>query len=71
MAKNTHRPRCLDCDEEYSTERWRLGYIKCKDCGERHARKAVHTIVPMHKSNYMLVTRDSRELLKGLNKYGL
>jgi hypothetical protein len=34
-------------------------------CGEQQARSVRHTIVPMPKSNYMLVT--DLELLKNLN----
>jgi hypothetical protein len=36
-------------------------------CGEQQARKRKHTVVPMAKSNYIVVT--DRELLKQLNKY--
>jgi hypothetical protein len=37
----------------------------CLDCADRIARKVRHTIVPMPKSNYIVVTDMS--LLKGLN----
>jgi hypothetical protein len=39
----------------------RLVYL----CGEEEARSYKHTIVPMPKSNYIVVT--DLELLKGLN----
>lgn len=39
----------------------------CAECGEKLARKTRHTIVPMAKSNYVVVT--DLALLKGLNKY--
>jgi hypothetical protein len=34
-------------------------------CGEEDARTRKHTIAPMHKSNYMLIT--NREDLRGIN----
>lgn len=43
------------------------GYTTCLPCGETQARSVRHTIVPMAKSNYIVVS--DRELLKCLNKY--
>jgi hypothetical protein len=40
--------------------------ITCLRCGEADARRVRHTVVPMHKSNYVVVS--DRELLKCLNK---
>jgi len=40
----------------------------CMTCGEVEARKVKHCIVPMHKSNYVVV-RD-RDLLTGVNQKG-
>jgi transposase-like protein len=37
----------------------------CAACGEEIARQVKHTVVPMNKSNYMLVT--DRSLLTQLN----
>ena len=37
----------------------------CAQCGEKIALRRKHTVVPMPKSNYILVTDMS--LLKGLN----
>jgi len=39
--------------------------ITCVGCGEEMARERKHTIVPMPKSNYIVVTDPS--LLVGLN----
>jgi ribosomal protein L37AE/L43A len=64
----THKPLCRNCDEEYSTERWRLGYKHCMPCGEKLSRETVRTVAPMHKSNYMLIT-DMNDL-KGINNKG-
>lgn len=41
------------------------GFDTCLRCGEADARKVKHTIVPMPKSNYIVVT--DRTLLRGLN----
>jgi ribosomal protein L37AE/L43A len=57
--------RCVDCDSEIADARYALGYKTCLSCGEKHALNYKHTIVPMPKSNYIVVT--DLELLKGLN----
>jgi ribosomal protein L37AE/L43A len=59
--------KCDRCDAPVNAARYEIGYTTCKPCGERAARKAKHTIVPMAKSNYIVVTDLS--LLKCLNKY--
>jgi ribosomal protein L37AE/L43A len=46
-------------------ERWKLGYSTCMPCGEQLAKEVRHTIVPMHKGNYIKVT-DLNDL-KDLN----
>lgn len=58
---------CVECGAVVAEARWALGYRECMKCGEYRARQRVHTVVPMAKSNYILVT--DRQLLKGLNKY--
>jgi hypothetical protein len=45
--------------------RAKLGYRSCLSCGELTATQHKHTIVPMNKSNYMLVT--DMDILKQLN----
>jgi hypothetical protein len=42
-----------------------LGFTTCLECGEREARRVKHCIVPMSKSNYVVVS--DRSLLKQLN----
>jgi len=37
-------------------------------CGEQEARGVKHTVVPMHKSNYTVIT-DRRDLM-GINNKG-
>lgn len=56
---------CRNCGEEVALLRWRLSYRTCLSCGEVEAKAVKHTIVPMHKSNYVLVTDN--ELLRGIN----
>jgi DNA-directed RNA polymerase subunit RPC12/RpoP len=62
-------PECVSCGGEILPHaRAALGYITCKDCGEKESRLVVHTIAPMHKSNYMVFTDLSD--LKGINNKG-
>lgn len=58
----------LCASEQVTPERAALGYTVCLTCGEAEARKRKHCIVPMHKSNYMVVT--TREDLVGINNKG-
>lgn len=58
----------IGCPHEVSKGRWNIGYRTCLSCGEASARAKHHCIVPMHKSNYILVTPDAAgELLSGIN----
>lgn len=45
-----------------------LGYDLCLQCGEQHARQVKHTVLPLHKSNYMVPA--NREEIKGFNNKG-
>jgi ribosomal protein L37AE/L43A len=60
-------PLCTSCADPFAPARRRAGYTQCMPCGEQTAKKYRHTIVPMSKSNYVVVT--DLDLLKGLNKY--
>ena len=62
---NKMKPRCLKCGDVYATKRLNAGYRTCLWCGEEEARSYKHTIVPMPKSNYIVVT--DMNLLLGLN----
>ena len=68
MRDNKQEQNCKRCCEPISPKRWALLYRECLDCGDKTAARLAQsrTIVPMHKSNYMLVT--DLTLLKGLNK---
>jgi methylphosphotriester-DNA--protein-cysteine methyltransferase len=60
---------CVKCQiEQVAPRRVEAGYRTCLRCGEADARKVRHTIVPMHKSNYVVVS-DMRDL-KGINNKG-
>ena len=67
MQEN-HTRDCIICGSAVAHERWALGYKTCMPCGEYAAKQVRHTIAPMHKSNYMLITDLSD--LKGLNNKG-
>jgi ribosomal protein L37AE/L43A len=57
--------RCWGCGAHVDSRRWDLGLRTCMSCGEAQAKQVKHTIVPMPKSNYIVVTDPS--LLLGLN----
>jgi len=59
---------CRNCGEDISNGRWELGYKFCLPCGDELAKKVVRCVVPLHKSNYILVT--DRDLLTGVNNKG-
>ncbi len=53
------------CGEEIEDDRYALGHFICTDCGEERAKKTIRTVVPLNKSNYVLIT--NRKELKTLN----
>lgn len=60
---------CSYCYAEFvEDERVVLGYLSCMPCGEAQARKRKHTVVPLHKSNYIVPA--NREELRGINNKG-
>jgi len=65
MIDETFNPQCKLCGDTYDEERFRIGYAICCPCGDGLARKVQHTIAPINKSNYMLIS--NREELKQLN----
>ena len=60
--------KCRVCGINIPQGRVSLGYVTCLSCGEVEARKVRHTVVPMHKSNYIVVSNI--EDLKGINNKG-
>jgi len=54
--KRIFRPRCLDCGEPYSKERWRIGIMYCLDCGDVRAKEKKFTIaIPFNKGAYQYI----------------
>lgn len=50
-------PVCTNCNtNRLQHARASLGYTVCLSCGEQAAQQRKHTVAPMHKSNYMLIT---------------
>ena len=70
MAENNHTRDCIICGSPVAHERWALGYKTCLPCGEIASKlvKRSRTVVPMHKSNYVLIT-DLTDL-QGINNKG-
>jgi transposase-like protein len=66
MSEDYHLPICTHCYAvRVEPHRKHLSRPTCMDCGEKLAKKQKHTIVPMPKSNYIVVTDMS--LLVNLN----
>ena len=61
---------CWGCGEDVDVKRWERGIRVCHACGDAEAERQRKSwcVAPMHKSNYMLVTRE--EDLVGLNNKG-
>ena len=59
---------CIKCGDHVLDARYKLGYTTCLKCGEVMARETKHTIAPMHKSNYVVITNKLD--LQGLNNKG-
>jgi ribosomal protein L37AE/L43A len=56
---------CDRCHSPLDPRRVAAGYNFCMICGDLLAQHTRRTIVPVHKSNYVLVT--NRDDLKGIN----
>ena len=56
---------CVLCGDQVNNKRWQLGYHSCLLCGDQIAKETKHTIVPMHKSNYIPVF--NKQDLVGIN----
>jgi ribosomal protein L37AE/L43A len=67
MIDETFNPQCKLCGDTYDEARFRIGYAVCLPCGNDLAKKlnTKRTVVPMNKSNYMMVT--DMTILKQLN----
>lgn len=67
-SKPRKKRNCTECGSVVAPARVAIGYNVCLPCGEQLARQRVHTIAPMHKSNYMVIS--NRAELLGLNNKG-
>ncbi len=47
---------CTQCGGNYPLARLNLGYRTCLECGDIAARSVKHTVVPLNKSNYTLIS---------------
>jgi len=56
------------CSEAVAPARYNLGYHSCLKCGQVTAGKRKFTVVPMHKSNYVVIS--NKKELKGINNKG-
>jgi hypothetical protein len=56
---------CKWCGGRIPERRAALGYISCLSCGDLAAKSVRHCVVPMSKSNYIVVSDVS--LLRQLN----
>ena len=68
MSGDNHTRDCIICGSPVAHGRWALGYKTCMPCGEIASKQVVRCVVPMHKSNYVLLTDVSD--LKGINNKG-
>lgn len=68
MTEEKHTRSCIVCGGEVAHARWALGYKMCLRCGEAASKKVTRCVVPMHKSNYVLLTDVSD--LQGINNKG-
>jgi hypothetical protein len=60
---------CAHCQvNSVPLPRYLLGYLTCLECGEEAARQRKHTVLPLHKSNYMVPA--NREEIRGFNNKG-
>jgi hypothetical protein len=57
---------CLECGDTINPKRADLGYRTCIDCAEQTGTRApTRCVVPLNKSNYVLI--NNKDDLKGLN----
>ena len=63
--EDDHTPDCMVCGEDFSVDRWRIGYKTCMPCGEAASKTVKRCVVNMNKAAYMMVTDP--EILKQLN----
>jgi len=68
MIDETFEPQCKLCGDTYDIGRFDIGFRFCLPCGDEIAKAVKRTVVPMHKSNLVMIT--NREDLIGINNKG-
>jgi ribosomal protein L37AE/L43A len=68
MIDETFEPQCKLCGTTYDIVRYDIGFKVCMSCGDEIAKAVKRTVVPMHKSNLVMIT--NREDLIGINNKG-
>lgn len=61
--------KCILCDAIVHPLRIKAGINTCIHCGDKLAKQRKHCVVPMHKSNYIVVTNHD-DLVRINNKSG-
>jgi len=61
--------KCITCNAIVHPLRSKVGINTCIYCGDKEAKQRNHCIVPMHKSNYIVVTNRD-DLVRINNKSG-
>ena len=68
MVEESFEPQCRLCGATYDSKRYDIGFLFCLSCGDEVAHSVKRTVVPMHKSNLVMIT--NREDLIGINNKG-
>jgi ribosomal protein L37AE/L43A len=68
MIDESFEPQCRLCGITYDVTRYHIGFMFCMPCGDEVAHSVKRTVVPMHKSNLVMIT--NREDLIGINNKG-
>jgi len=68
MIDENFEPQCKLCGTTYDVVRYHIGFRVCLSCGDEIAKAVKRTVVPMHKSNLVMIT--NREDLIGINNKG-
>jgi ribosomal protein L37AE/L43A len=68
MIDENFEPQCKLCGDTYDTKRFNIGFLICLPCGDEIAFSVKRTVVPMHKSNLVMIT--NRDDLIGINNKG-
>ena len=68
MIDENFEPQCKLCGDVFDPVRYNIGYHTCMPCGNEMAKLVKRTVVPMHKSNLVMIT--NRDDLIGINNKG-